>query len=126
MERRLIARNLAWIRVAVGALLLLAPGLLGRLIVGRDASRPVGRMLLRGLAMRDLVLGVGLLRATELGHDDHDWLMFAAASDAVDALATLVAFGQLPRRRRWLLLATAVGSTGAALVASTLEPMPTA
>ena len=85
--------------------MLITPSL-ARLSIGASGRSPAVRVLTRALGIHDVSLGLGLLRATELGHDDHSWLVLGAASDAVDALATLAAFRHLPRLRRWIIVAS--------------------
>jgi hypothetical protein len=86
---------------------------------------------------RDLALGVGALRG--LGLSDREarpWVALGGMADAVDALATVLAIGSLPRRSRWSILAVTVGaaviSTRAAVAldaeapSATRRPAPTA
>ena len=106
--------------------MLVTPGLFARLWIGASGRSPGVRVLTRAVGIRDVVLGLGLLRSTELGHDDHSWLVLGAASDAVDALATLAAFRHLPRVRRWIIVASAAGASSTAFAASQLEPVSVA
>jgi hypothetical protein len=106
--------------------MLITPGLFGRLWIGASGLAPGVRVLTRALGIRDVALGMGLLRATELGQDDHSWLVLGAASDAVDALATLASFHHLPRLRRWIIVASAAGAASTAMVTSQLEPISVA
>jgi hypothetical protein len=117
-----VARALALSRIGFGVAMVVTPGLFGRLWIGASGRSPAVRVLTRALGIRDVALGLGLLRATELGQDDHSWLVLGAASDAVDALATLAAFPHLPRLRRWMVVASAAGASSAGLAASQLEP----
>jgi hypothetical protein len=102
--------------------MLITPGLFSRLWIGAGGRAPAVRVLTRAVGIRDVALGMGLLRAVELGHDDHSWLVLGAASDAVDALATLTAFRHLPRWRRWIIVASAAAASSTAMAASQLEP----
>jgi hypothetical protein len=123
VDRRVVARTLALSRIGFGIAMLVTPGLFARLWIGASGRFPAVRVLTRALGIRDVALGLGLLRATELGQDDHSWLVLGAASDAVDALATLAAFPHLPRLRRWIIMASAAGASSTALAASQLEPV---
>jgi hypothetical protein len=52
---------------------------------------------------------LGLLRALESGEPTRPWLRTGAAVDALDTVATLAAFGQLPKALRFAVLALGVG-----------------
>jgi hypothetical protein len=108
---RPVARLIAWGRIGIGAGTVLAPSLLARPWIGADAAAPGSRLLARAMGGRDLALGVGALRG--LGRSDGEarpWMALGGMADAVDALATMVAFGSLPRRRRWGILALTAGA----------------
>jgi len=108
---RPLARLVAWGRVGVGVSAIIAPTLTARPWIGAQASAPGSRLLARAMGGRDLVLGFGALRA--LGVSDAEarpWVALGGTADAVDALATLVAFGSQPRRSRWGILAATVGA----------------
>lgn len=119
----MVARTLAFSRMGFGLAMLVTPRLLARLWIGGSGRSPAVNVLTRALGIRDVALGLGLLRSTELGHDDNSWLVLGAVSDAVDALATLAAFPHLPRLRRWIIMASAAGASSTALAASQLEPV---
>jgi len=108
---RTLARTIASGRVAIGAVAVAAPTLMARPWIG-DVSAATGtRVLARTMGGRDLALGIGALRA--LGVSDQEarpWLALGGTADAIDALATALAFGSLPRRSRWGILALAVGA----------------
>jgi hypothetical protein len=108
---RHLARLVAWGRVGIGAGALVAPALLARPWIGADADTTGARLLARTMGGRDLALGIGALRALD-GSDQEarPWVALGGAADAVDALATVVAFGALPRRSRWGILAVTVGA----------------
>ena len=113
---RPLAQLLAWGRVGIGTGAIVAPTLMARPWIGAGAGDPGSRLLARAMGGRDLALGFGALRA--LGVSDAEarpWVALGGMADAVDAVATLLAFGTLPRRTRWGILAVTVG----AAVAST-------
>lgn len=85
------------------------PSLPGRPWVGRLAAEPGGKVLARALGGRDLALGAGAL-STEHPQTLRNWVALAAMADLGDALATLIAFPHLPRRSRWLVLASALAA----------------
>ena len=67
MEGRDLAVLLARGRIAIGVVSLLAPGLVGRAITGRDGSAGGTRLFARMVGARDLGLGLGVLVALERG-----------------------------------------------------------
>jgi hypothetical protein len=108
--------QLAWARVAIGAVLFLAARPLLQMGGGGGAA---GEAALRGLGGRDLVIGAGQV-ATLDDPSSTRWLTAGLASDAFDALAVVLAWRRLPKRRRALLLLAALGgaTSGAALLAT--------
>jgi hypothetical protein len=97
-------------RAVIGAALTIAPTLAARGWIGDDAASPGGRVLGRALGLRDLVLGAGLVQAIAAGEPTRGWIAAAAAADAIDATATLLNWGALPRAGRIGILALAAGS----------------
>ena len=97
-------------RAAIGAGLMLAPGIAARGWIGDEASSPNTKVVVRALGIRDLVLGAGLVMALEDKGPVRNWIAAAAAADAVDAAATVVAWSELPRVGRIGILALAAGS----------------
>jgi hypothetical protein len=114
MERdlaRSLARLLAAGRVAVGATAVVAPVTVARPWIGDAADTLPSKLLARTMGGRDLALGVGALRAlSRTDAEARPWVALGGAADAVDTLATVVAFGALPRRLRWGVLAVTVGA----------------
>jgi hypothetical protein len=121
---RPLAQLVAWGRVGIGVGAIVAPTLLARPWIGTEADRPGSRLLARTMGGRDLALGVGALRA--LGVSDAEarpWVALGGMADAVDALATVLAFGTLPRRSRWGILAVTVGAAVVSTrVAEAMDP----
>jgi hypothetical protein len=108
---RSLARLVALGRVGIGCVAVVAPALVARPWIGESADTDPARLLARAMGGRDLALGIGALRA--LGRGDAEarpWVALGGSADAVDTLATLVAFTHLPRRSRWGILATTVGA----------------
>lgn len=116
MRRNDVIRGLAVLRAGVGAGLVVAPGLAGRIWVGEDAAGRGTRVLARALGARDLVLGTTALRSLA----DQDEVAAArltqlgVLADGADLMATLVAGRHLTGHRRWSmpLIAAAVGAVG--------------
>jgi hypothetical protein len=126
MQPRDAARAYGAGRVAVGAALLLAPRLLGRIWLGRPAATPAGAVVIRAFAVRDLVLG-GIAMHT-VDHPDvaPRWQRTCAAVDAVDFAATAAARRSLPRVGAALVMAMAAAgaATGAWLGEALSRPAP--
>ncbi len=89
MNEREIARILGLVRVVLGGVGVFAPQKFMRLWIGREAKPYPTNMVLRGLAIRDVALGIGLLAALEKDGDARGWLEGMALSDLGDALGTL-------------------------------------
>ncbi len=123
---RQLARLVAWGRVGIGGTALVAPTVLAAPWVGRAARAPAARLLARTMAGRDLALGAGALRA--LAHSDDEaraWVALGGAADTVDTVATLLAFRQLPRVLRWVVLALTAGAALVSVrVAAELDGVP--
>jgi hypothetical protein len=117
-QARRLAGVLASLRCALGVAAYLAPALPAGPWIGREEGRRDGaRLFARALGVRDLALGIGLLGARSRGEPLRGWAGAGALADGGDLLATLVAFRQLPRRSRWLVLAVTAGATAAGAVA---------
>ena len=67
MGARNLAVGLAGGRIAIGVVSLLAPGLVGRAMLGPDGDSGGIRLLLRAVGGRDLALGIGVLAALDRG-----------------------------------------------------------
>jgi hypothetical protein len=97
--------------VGLGVSAIAAPTLLARPWIGVDAGAPGSRVLARTMGGRDLALGIGALRALSLSDQGaRPWVALGGMADAVDALATVLSFGALPRYRRWGILALTMGA----------------
>jgi hypothetical protein len=108
-------------RVALGAGLLVAPRLLGRPWIGRPATLPPAQVALRALGARDLIMGLITLHTLDHPEVGPRWQRTCAATDAVDALATLGARRSLPRGATLVAALAAAGSATGLAVAGGLE-----
>jgi len=99
-------------RVAIGGSLLAKPDLAYSWI-GAGADDRGAQTIIRALAVRDLVIGVGIAATAGEGASARGWLAAGVASDAVDFAATL---GGPDAPGKGLALAVAAGSTLAGLV----------
>ena len=96
MEARTIATQVAYSRIAIGALLMAAPRLVARGWVGGVADRPGSRVMATALGARDLAIGAGTVSALRSGGPARPWLLAAAFSDAIDCVTTFAARRSLP------------------------------
>jgi hypothetical protein len=122
MERdqaRQIAEAVAWGRIGLGVTALLAPTVPLRPWVGRDfAWQPRAKLLARSLGARDLALGLGVILALRHDAPIRGWVEGGGVSDTCDVLATLLAFGKLPKAGRWLVVLSAGGAAALARLAA--------
>ena len=91
MEARDLAIGLAGGRTAIGVLSLLAPGLMGRAMIGPDGDSGGTRVLLRVIGARDLALGLGALAALDRKAPVHGWLRASAVVDGLDLAGSVLA-----------------------------------
>ena len=99
MDVRTVGRVYGVGRVALGAGLLVAPGLMSRAWLGTPTSPEAraGRdVALRALGIRDVLLGAIQLHTLSHPQVGARWARTCAVADAVDALATLAARDRLP------------------------------
>jgi hypothetical protein len=101
---------MGWLRTAVGVGLLVAPEPVFRLS-GREEPTPASLLLMRTIGIRDLVLGLGVVRACRgsEGSDARRWLSAVFASDSIDVLLAVASRGSVGDRE----------GAGAAIAAAT-------
>lgn len=97
-------------RAGIGLAMVLLPGLSGRVMLGRDASAPTSRALVRMIGIRDLVLGVGALTALNETEHGSDWVGICAVVDGIDAIALTFGPGLVLRARPTGLVAGALAA----------------
>lgn len=90
---------MGWIRAAVGAALIVAPGPPLRLS-SREPPTSASVLLLRTIGIRDLVLGLGTVAASRSGEvrDARRWTTMALASDSLDVAASLASTRSIGKR----------------------------
>ena len=119
MDHRSVARITAAGRVGIGAALLVAPQAVTRGWIGAAGALPGAKLLGRGLGVRDLMLGLGVINALDRGDPRaQDWVRASAVADVGDAVATVLAYRHLPKRSRFGVLAIATGAAVAGFVAA--------
>ncbi len=100
-----LATSVGLTRIVFGAAFVVAPRQTAGPWVGAGVETAGARLLTRSMGVRDLLLGVGLLRSLS-AHDNpaaSQWLAYGSAAGLVDAAATAVAFRDLPRTGRAFL-----------------------
>ena len=98
-------------RVAIGLTALAWPWVPSRPWVGAGADDLVARVFGRALGARDVALGLGTLAALRRSADEPGpasaWVAAGAVSDALDVVASLSSWRELPRVGRWLVVLSA-------------------
>jgi hypothetical protein len=102
-------------RLAFGAGLIAAPRELGGLLLGDEAHEPAVRIGLRSYGTRDVVLGLGTLRAVGGRGDVAPWLAAGIASDVLDTAVQLGEWSHLPQNKRLPGVLMALGAAGAGI-----------
>lgn len=105
-----LVRALSLGRVVIGVAAFVAPRRFARAWTGEGTETVIASIATRGLAARDVALGLGTLLALERGAPVKHWIQAQVVADGADALGTLANFRDLPPVRRWLTLATAGGA----------------
>jgi hypothetical protein len=111
MDERQLARILALGRAAIGTAAVVAPGFVGNRWIGPAGDDAGVKVITRAFGVRDAVLGIGLHQALSDGRPAGSWVQAGMASDAVDAVATLVALHRIGWKRGLPVLAVAVSAT---------------
>jgi hypothetical protein len=117
MGPRDLAVGLAGGRIAIGVVSLLAPGLVGRAMMGPKGDLGGTRFALRVVGARDLALGIGVLAALDRDAPVRGWLRASAVVDGVDAAGSLFARHHL---RPTVFPAAAGAATAGALLSGWL------
>jgi hypothetical protein len=110
LQRIAIANACA--RTAIGVAFLVAPRAIGGRWFGPAAASPVAGILTRMVAARDLVLGIGMLRAIGRGEPVRPWFALAIGVETVDGLAAIIARRHLPK---WTTAATVAAAAAGGL-----------
>src|SRR5262245_13932575 len=108
MDARSLARNQALGRLALGAGLMLAPGVLAGGWVGGVADRREGQVLAIGLGARDVAIALGIRAGPRSRAGPAAWIRAGVFAATADLVGTLRARDALPP-----LAAPAVGALAA-------------
>ena len=100
---------MGWLRTAVGAALIAAPGPFLRLS-RREQPTGASVLLLRTIGIRDLVLGLGTVAAarSEQAGDVRRWTTVTLASDSLDVLASVLSMRSIGKLNSVAAAATAL------------------
>lgn len=104
-----LARLLGITRIAIGATLVLAPGLISAW-AGPAGRRPGVELITRAAGIRDLIIGWRLVQALDQGDPVRRLLVDGTVADAVDLGAIVLAGRHLPRLPRLALAGAASGA----------------
>ncbi len=111
-DHRRVALVIARGRAINGLVLLVLPGLAGRLLFGKAGAQPTTRALVRLVGVRDLVLGIGAITTLKEQTMDAEWVGMGAVADAVDGVVSLATPGLLRRSRLVSLVGGAAAAVG--------------
>jgi hypothetical protein len=126
MDDAKVALTLARARIAIGIAAVVAPGLTSRALSGRKATG-IEPLMARMLGARDLTLGLGAVIALDRGAPVRGWIEGAAASDTVDAVASLLAKKRMsPGAFKATVLLAGGSAAAGAYLARRLDPPPPA
>ncbi|MDQ3107377.1 MAG: hypothetical protein M3Q68_06180 [Actinomycetota bacterium] len=128
MNPRELAKYYAGGRIGIGVLFFLFPRRLAKGLWGDvSADSPAVKFLSRIVGVRDVILGAGAIAALQQEADGakglaRPWMTYGAVADAGDAVATLLAYKHLPRRKRFgLLVMAASGAATGGYLTTTLD-----
>lgn len=115
MEDLEVARFFGALRLGLGIGMFLMPRRVLKSWTGENAGDLPSTLALRGMAGRDVAIGLGLLMAIENDSPKRGWLEAGALADAADATGTILSWKRLGpvRGAFWLAL-----EAGAAFIQS--------
>lgn len=91
-----VSRLIGLGRIAVGAALLAVPDRVGRPWLGEAGATPAAQVALRGLGIRDALIGMAQIHTAGDPDRGYRWARTSAVADVVDLVATLAAARSLP------------------------------
>lgn len=100
---------LARARFGIGLSMLAAPGLAGKICLGRESDSRGVRVFARLTGVREIALGAGASIAIGQGRGGGDWVSMLAVCDAGDAIVSLLTPG-LPVGARIIGVGAAVSA----------------
>lgn len=91
-----LARMYGGGRIVVGLGFALAPAATTRNLIGDVADTPGAQTFIRGLGVRDVVLGTALFQALERGDAHRQWLVWSGLCGLADLAANAAVRDRLP------------------------------
>lgn len=91
-----LARAIGAGRIAIGLGLLAAPSALGRRWLGDGGATPATQAVLRGMGVRDALIGMAQVHTAADPERGHRWARTSAIADVTDLAATLAVRRNLP------------------------------
>ena len=116
-----IDRIIAAGRVLIGSALLVAPQKAAKGWLGDAAEDPATQAAVRAIGARDLALGLGVFLSVRRGRSPRGWVEAGILADATDAIATLIAWDDLPKAGRAGTLAMAGGAAATSTSATIMD-----
>jgi len=110
-----LVRAFGWLRLILGLGLFLFPRLSTKTWTGEHPEDAPRNLAVRGMGVRDMAIGAGLVTALERGAPVRGWLEAGAMVDAGDAFGTLFSWRGLGRPRGVFWFLTEVGGAAAGL-----------
>jgi hypothetical protein len=110
-----LARALGWMRILLGLLLFFMPKFSVRRWTGDEPDGAPTDLATRGMGIRDVAIGAGIVTALEREAPVRGWLEASAMVDAGDALGTMFSWRGLGKPRGVMWFATEVASAALAL-----------
>jgi hypothetical protein len=127
MDAAELALAAARARIALGGTAVLVPGLVARVMGGRQGAIGLAPPFARMLGARDLALGLGTVIALDRGAPVRGWLEGSALSDGVDCVACILARDRMTPAAATTSAALAAGSALLGIFLSRrLDPPPPA
>ena len=90
------SRAIGLSRIAFGIGMIAAPATIGRSWLGEDGTTPGAQVALRGLGIRDLLIGMAQIHTASDPERGYRWARTSGIGDAVDLIATIAARKGLP------------------------------
>ncbi len=108
-------------RVLIGAAGLVAPNVTLKLVKTKVRDPLFVKMLLRGVCVRDIILGLGMFSTKNLTERKR-WLIGASLADAVDLASMPIAWARMASPVRGVVVATNLLYLAGEITASVLTP----
>ena len=113
-DLKLLAMGVGLMRIGIGTIAIVAPGLAMRLWLGADGKSDQVKAMGLAVGARDVVIGLGTVQALRGDGDPSLWLKAGAIADAADGIGTFRTFRRTPANPRMLagLMAASFAAIG--------------